>query len=442
MAQTKPHTFPILPDDQIISTMTSFGVALALEELQKPIPEVVREVFEQIVQRILMISTADLKQPQFDALGVLMLPELHDESIGEFMFWKSLLKLMNTVGVEDFGTRDIHRPEYKRFKKHLSGLINFVMFRDDRIVRYEELTTITDQLADQKQNLESELEARQMELRSLKVQYERDLPVIQSLQAEIETTESEIKQLNKRQVEMQYETREIKYQVTSLAELRDEVKFKVVNTRSECSKLQGSVVSSPEKVKKLLEDMEISLETEKEFIIDAQARSSSLQARYETLCKIERDVQKCIFMMDECDQEMQKYKRASKALKETKAAMQEKETQLKDITNTEQYSQKGLQTLQEKAQKQAKAYEQKKSSLQQQLMEAKNERLQAEKQHSIIKGKLENYSQHQAAIQQGLEMLRKEHEKEINALGRKYDTLATTVQQYHKKLFLSMHPKK
>ena len=65
---------------------------------------------------------------------------------------------MNTVGVKDFTMLDLIKPESKRLRRHISAVINFAKFREERLVHGVELTQEVDALAAKKQQAEDENE--------------------------------------------------------------------------------------------------------------------------------------------------------------------------------------------------------------------------------------------------------------------------------------------
>ena len=111
-----------------------------------------------------------MQQPIFAAIDVLEYPELHDESIPFFTFFRQLNKLFTAAGVKDFalqvhpGTitgcqpcaqarlltsssalQDVSKPEPLRLRRHLSAIVNFTRYREDKLNSYIESQ---DQLAD------------------------------------------------------------------------------------------------------------------------------------------------------------------------------------------------------------------------------------------------------------------------------------------------------
>jgi hypothetical protein len=51
--------------------------------------------------------------------------------------------MMTVSGINDFSLRDITNPEPKRFRRQISGIINFAKFREEQFAQYSELTTQT-----------------------------------------------------------------------------------------------------------------------------------------------------------------------------------------------------------------------------------------------------------------------------------------------------------
>lgn len=74
----------------------------------------------------------ELNMPVFTAHQNMAWPQLHEDSIPELAFWRALAKLMAVCGVNDFARDDLARPDSKRLRKQLSGLINFAKVGSSR----------------------------------------------------------------------------------------------------------------------------------------------------------------------------------------------------------------------------------------------------------------------------------------------------------------------
>lgn len=73
---------------------------------------------------------------------------------------------------------DLFKPEPARLKEHLSALINFSRFRDEKLEGYTQLTSKTDELLGHKQDLEDTMATLQQRLASLREQQQQQEPVV------------------------------------------------------------------------------------------------------------------------------------------------------------------------------------------------------------------------------------------------------------------------
>jgi kinetochore protein Nuf2 len=130
----------------------------------------------------------------FAAIDAFEYPELHDESIPALNFFRHLGKLMASTGVKDFGLKvrgaaaawpcaspcqllnrpsrgapsllprrcrphllqDVYKPESVRLRRHLSAVVNFAKFREEKLVAYTEMQAHIDALLEERRVLEEE----------------------------------------------------------------------------------------------------------------------------------------------------------------------------------------------------------------------------------------------------------------------------------------------
>ena len=97
-----------------------------------------RRVFEHLLELCTGLSKDDIAQPVFAGLAAMDYPELHDESIPALAFYRACARMMDVCGVVDFSIRDVLAPQPKRLRRHLSAVVNFAKFREERLVMYVE----------------------------------------------------------------------------------------------------------------------------------------------------------------------------------------------------------------------------------------------------------------------------------------------------------------
>ena len=81
---------------------------------------------------------------------------------------------------------DLIKPESKRLRRHISAVINFAKFREERLVHGVELTQEVDTLAAKKQQAEDENERLVNELRAATAVREQEAPEESRLKGENE----------------------------------------------------------------------------------------------------------------------------------------------------------------------------------------------------------------------------------------------------------------
>jgi kinetochore protein Nuf2 len=105
-------------------------------DMKKPTSDYVKSVYSKFVEIIFNIDSKENEIPQFTEEEIFQYKELHENSTKFVEYFKKLKFLLNSVGIDDFSIKDLIFPEEKRFKAHLSSLINFATFREQKLQIY------------------------------------------------------------------------------------------------------------------------------------------------------------------------------------------------------------------------------------------------------------------------------------------------------------------
>jgi kinetochore protein Nuf2 len=195
---------------------------------------------------------------------VLEYPQLHEESIPELSFFRATSKLMGVCGLNTFTTKDIFVPDAKRFRRQLSAVINFAKFREEHVIRCEELQVNTDKLVEQRERAREENAMLKAELKKYKENVSVEEPVIAQLEQDCTIAEEEVNELNKQQAFLRHTTAELK---VKNAEARDAIastQFEILGIKQDIEKMRAKIVQSPEKLQREIEDLERAIECDKE----------------------------------------------------------------------------------------------------------------------------------------------------------------------------------
>ena len=134
-------SFPLLTNAEILACLDELELGFTEAMLLQPEKhrDEVRNVFEQLAELCCGLSREDVARHARIDVDRLPYSQLHEESVVELAVFRGVADLLRRSGVADFGLRDWHAPSTKRLKKHLSGVINFAKFREDRLAEYVQL---------------------------------------------------------------------------------------------------------------------------------------------------------------------------------------------------------------------------------------------------------------------------------------------------------------
>jgi len=262
------------------------------------------------------ITKEEMSQPAFSGINALNYPELHEESIPELAFFRACAKMMTVCGVHDFSMKDLLSPEPKRVRRHLSAIINFAKFREERLVMYSELAVKRDELLDNLKRLQDEEVGVAKELGVLREQAAAESEEMEGLEQACEVAEAELEQLNKRQAEIRAQGAELKKQSQDLKESIGKASSALESGIEEREKTRGQIVRSPERVRRELASAAEEVETEKKEGLATERDAREMHLRVQAVQKGEKEVGKAIKALEEIEGEMAKVKLASKELKD------------------------------------------------------------------------------------------------------------------------------
>eukprot|EP00850_Spirogloea_muscicola_P000885 SM000003S11130 [mRNA] locus=s3:1138193:1140561:+ [translate_table: standard] len=437
-----PFTFPEITRKEILACMGDLEVPLSDGDLLKPTMEAIRPVYESVVTLLMGISREELHQPVFSAIDALEFPELHEESIACLAFNRAVTKLMYVAGVEDFTLRDLYKPEANRTMRNLAAIINFARFREERLDRYQELQSKSDALLEKKQALEEANMQLAAELKQMEVARAAEEPAVAALEAETQDLVSQIAGLNKHQAQLAAEVRTLKQTATELSDKVANEKFLLLNARQEAVRLKAEIVESPEKLQRTLDELSSSVERERAAVGDAERRARDLQSKLDCVAKVctenptkvEREVQKCIGMMQEAEAEITKHKEVSKKVKGVQAKIKVDEDEVWRLAAEHQHLERQAQAAMERLQKFRQQSAGRREAAERKLEAARAQGSVAEVENEATLAKASETQAKSEAMYKSIESDRAEHEREMVAMIAQFDALQTQVHEYHQRL--------
>jgi kinetochore protein Nuf2 len=343
------YSYPLLQSDEILTVLRELTIDATSDDLINPTPQKVHVVFSQLVELLLNQKQEDTAQPQFSGIDMLEYPELHEESVPAIGFisawcasnftqqarglvvgggggggqrghaagvvvgtcavivravgWPRLRtppslarpcrsqKLMNTVGVKDFSMIDLIKPESKRLRRHISAVINFAKFREERLVHGVELTQEVDALAAKKQQAEDENERLVNELRAATAVREQEAPEESRLKGENEGLATTVQEAFNQQTAVHEDSLRLKQELEQVKDQLAETKYKVLNAKEELEQLRAQIVPDPKKLKQELQALQEAVAHEKENVRQVEASGCEASRQLEASERAEREME-------------------------------------------------------------------------------------------------------------------------------------------------------
>ncbi len=181
-------------DSHVCASFTNFVQVLSAPDKNR---DAVVRVLERLVEATMGITREDMAQPQFAGLSALNFAELQEESIPELAFFRACSKMMEVSCVFDFSVNDLLHPTRQRLRRHLSAIINFCKFREERMMLYTQLAAQKEQCAMQASSLQAEQVELEKELAALKEQTAEEAKLTEEQENECSQVEEEIATCNR-----------------------------------------------------------------------------------------------------------------------------------------------------------------------------------------------------------------------------------------------------
>jgi kinetochore protein Nuf2 len=353
--QAKPQqsfSFPALPPSEIISCMAELGIQISAEELKTCPRDIVRRIYEALIDLCMGVTKEELYQPKFEALQAyddMPYQQLHEDAVPEIQFYRAVSAMLTVCGVPGCTLKDITEPDPKRLKHQLSGVINFAKFREERLQWYTDLTEHTEGLMENRKKVAEENERLKSQLADLHAQRDAEMPAMRQLESENRGMEARIEELNRRQATLRTEVLvDLKQHGGKVKEDIDAVQFQMINVKHEIPKLQLQVVSDPERLTKDVASLSAEVQKQREEVTENERRLRSTQSHLERLALAGKDVSCLLNATREAEEEVDKLNAATKEVAIKKAQMGKDKAEVGELQAAKQTLSRHLARVSEK----------------------------------------------------------------------------------------------
>ncbi|RUS27142.1 hypothetical protein BC938DRAFT_483658 [Jimgerdemannia flammicorona] len=432
------YSFPIMKPQDILECLNDMQIPFTEEDLSKPTSNKMQLVYEAFMDIVMGVTSEQYEQPVQRVLEELEYPDLHADAVSLMTFLRQLRKLMRDVGVEDIGLRDVIKPEPARVRKIISAIINFAKFREERMGVFEQYTTKSDECTEQRHLLLQKNQELIGRINAIKVQRADEEPAIKKAREFNGGMTTELRELKKRQQALAEDIEQLKKVKNAQTDKMTNNQFLTMNTKQELQKLRSQIVQNPEKLKEVINEMSISLNTEKGEAVIKERSTREMQIKFDTMNIVEQEIINCVKLMEVCETEMQKFESVRDKIISDKDTIDNKNNELKELNVKEQQLKRQLATAQDKISRLQRQQAMKRESVQQKLAKLNEEFNLASNERAAVQVKIDENRRIVEELEGKIAELRANYEKEMTGIQSEYLRLKNQVDVYQNEIMQAL----
>ncbi|KAG0254730.1 kinetochore-associated Ndc80 complex subunit nuf2 [Actinomortierella ambigua] len=289
----KPETFhfPMLKSQAILSCMKDVEVPFTEEELARPNATKMQIVYEAMLDIAVGSAREDLFLQDVEAMGLVAYPDIVVDAVRFYVFLDQMTNMMQKVGIPDFSSRDITKPEADRVRRVLSAVINFIKFRVERQSNFFQELVKMDGLIETIADGEREYEDTMAELEHVRQKRKADEPKIEEQKAINHQLAAELEELKRIEVQLSRTKSEVMNERIQLQQRSKSLDEALAMSKAEFNALKAEVVEVPDNLERDLEELPAKIQRAQEQHAQLTKRLAERQRWLGRIDRVPQDLQ-------------------------------------------------------------------------------------------------------------------------------------------------------
>ncbi|KAK9456691.1 Nuf2 family-domain-containing protein [Dipodascopsis uninucleata] len=422
--------FPLLDFAEVAVCLRGCDFVVAEEMLVKPNAMFVQQLYEQMIASFLGV-TFDNQIPGLDACSEGRETfESARAARSMFALLRASNKLMRICGVDDFSMADFLKPEAQRLRRLLSAVVNFARFREEHMGVCEDLIQRSEETSLETEQMYNNLLMSSEKLQNLKMQKEEQLPKIKETQDHNHQVEAELRRLKKVQEQYVAEHEAYKRDKQRLVSKLEDQNFLTVQMRKECEKLRPYVLDAPATLRKINDEMNDSVQSGKASIDKLEKRMRALEISIETFRTIEQDINACLKIMEETENELTKQEEASRQLSKLMELHDQRQIEVHEVERKSTQLKRQLANAEERIQRLQEQRINKREAVHKRTQELKEAYAALVAERSVVTQDMEKKKALIAKVEKKQQDLQQQLEEEIRSTTSELEKLEAHVSLY------------
>lgn len=315
--------YPLLSRSEMVAILEESQIAsISEQDLINPHPDFISELYTRLLSHIDALHEEDDGQLEFSALEQLENPDFHVESARTVRLYNRIKEVLeSTEFPKRITLKDLIRPDNERTEFFLSAIINFGLHRRAKLDFLRPIVDEFNLLEEQQREWEAKISQLNEEIEGHNEARERELPLVQELDAKVKELRQTIGGLNNHQMSLRASFRKLKEKTGEMDEKISNAEFALVQSVQENANLRSKIVQSPDKLQRALEEKKSVREAAKNAEKIALQSYQDKNAIVELYTKVSKKLLKHFAQMQAIQEQVNSSKSIEKDFKALKAKL-------------------------------------------------------------------------------------------------------------------------
>ena len=320
--------FPLLDFKEISICLQSCDFIANEELVSRPTSQYIKTLLEQFLDSFMglsfdningmvrnvnkndlsMTKTSDAQMEEEQENGESQIEEDDDitSSVRLILLHRGAYEFFLICGVNDFTLMDIMRPEPQRIRRILSAVVNYARFREENSVECEKLVSISEGNLEKLKGVQNENSRLSNQINDLKYKIEANetdggnkKATLKQINTYNSKLENELKKLKKNQEILTLEHSKYKDDKRRLIEKLEDHNYLIMESNKELDKLKSYLLSNPEILTKIIEDLKTNLSEYQTKLADLESKNKNMTISIESFQLVEQELKNLFRILEE-----------------------------------------------------------------------------------------------------------------------------------------------
>lgn len=320
--------FPLLDFKEISICLQSCDFIANEELVSRPTSQYIKTLLEQLLDSFMglsadningmvrnvnkndlsMTKTQDAQMEEEPENGGSQIEDDDDitSSVRLILLHRGAYEFFLICGVNDFTLVDIMRPEPQRIRRILSAVVNYARFREENSVECEKLVSISEGNLEKLKVVQNENSRLSNKINDLKYKIEANetdegnkKATLKQITTYNSKLENELKKLKKNQEILTLEHSKYKDEKRRLIEKLEDHNYLIMESNKELDKLKSYLLSNPEILTKIIEDLKANLSEYQTNLADLESKNKNMTISIESFQLVEQELKNLFRILEE-----------------------------------------------------------------------------------------------------------------------------------------------